>query len=389
MGVKILTVDDSKTIRLIVARAFKTFDTEILEASNGVEGLAVASREKPDIILLDFTMPVMDGMEMLGKLKSNTDLKSIPVVMLTAEAGRENVTKIAKMGVRDYIVKPFKEELVVERVGRIVELMPRGATVAKIRRYDDPLNLLLVDDKPAILEQLRTGLADTPWTITSAEQVNLSLIERITQNPPDLILASLSLPSDAACTLFQKIRNTIKTQSLPIFGLSVKTETDEQVRAQQLGFTGIVTKPIDFNDLKAKITRALNLDTTYKYFERQANVLVIKVPTVCTSVATNEIAANLRLQAKEAVDAGIDKLVMDISRPKSVDVTMIELGLRVVRLCQELSLKYIFVGSEPICRECINFAETKDWRFANSIEEAVGQLGGGTRVSPPKEPVAG
>ena len=61
MGRKILTVDDSKTIRLIVAKAFKSFDCEVLEGANGVEGLALATREKPDVIVLDFTMPIMDG----------------------------------------------------------------------------------------------------------------------------------------------------------------------------------------------------------------------------------------------------------------------------------------------------------------------------------------
>ncbi|HWC61194.1 MAG TPA: response regulator, partial [Verrucomicrobiae bacterium] len=61
MSIKILTVDDSKTIRQIVAKAFRLYDCNVLEAANGVLGLAVASREKPDVILLDYTMPVMDG----------------------------------------------------------------------------------------------------------------------------------------------------------------------------------------------------------------------------------------------------------------------------------------------------------------------------------------
>ena len=95
MSVKILTVDDSKTIRLIVAKAFKPFDCTVLEAANGVVGLAVASREKPDVILLDYTMPVMDGFEVLARLRSDPDLKTTPVIMLTAEAGRETVVKIA------------------------------------------------------------------------------------------------------------------------------------------------------------------------------------------------------------------------------------------------------------------------------------------------------
>ena len=67
MKVKILTVDDSKTVRIIVRKAFKSFDCDVLEAQNGVEGLAMAAKQTPDIILLDITMPVMDGVEMLTK----------------------------------------------------------------------------------------------------------------------------------------------------------------------------------------------------------------------------------------------------------------------------------------------------------------------------------
>ncbi len=85
MRYKILTVDDSKTVRIIVKKAFKGYDCDILEAGNGVEGLAVAAKETPDLILLDVTMPVMDGVEMLTKLKADPALKGIPVMMLTAE----------------------------------------------------------------------------------------------------------------------------------------------------------------------------------------------------------------------------------------------------------------------------------------------------------------
>src|ERR1051325_10912033 len=126
MKLRFLTVDDSKTIRLIVAKAFKPYNCEVFEASNGVEGLAAATREKPNVIILDLTMPVMDGAEMLAKLKANPELKSIPVIMLTAEAGRENVIRIAKLGVRDYLIKPFKETMLIDRVGRVIELRPRG-----------------------------------------------------------------------------------------------------------------------------------------------------------------------------------------------------------------------------------------------------------------------
>jgi len=127
MAKKILSVDDSRTIRLIVAKAFRPYDCQVCEASNGEEGLAAAARERPDLILLDVTMPVMDGVTMLTKLREDGELKSIPVIMLTAESGRENVLQIARLGIRDYLVKPFKEDQLIEKAGRIFALEKKAA----------------------------------------------------------------------------------------------------------------------------------------------------------------------------------------------------------------------------------------------------------------------
>lgn len=126
MGIKVLTVDDSKTIRMVVKKALQPFDCEVFEGENGAEGLELAGREKPDLIVLDITMPVMDGKEMLAKLKADAALKDIPVIMLTAESGKNNVIQILKLGVKDYMVKPFKGEELIERAGKIVTLQPKS-----------------------------------------------------------------------------------------------------------------------------------------------------------------------------------------------------------------------------------------------------------------------
>jgi len=127
MATKILSVDDSRTIRMIVGKAFRPYDVQLCEAANGEEGLAAATREKPELIILDVTMPVMDGVTMLSKLKEDAELKTIPVIMLTAESGRDNVLQIAKLGVRDYLVKPFKEDQLIEKAGRCVTLQKKPA----------------------------------------------------------------------------------------------------------------------------------------------------------------------------------------------------------------------------------------------------------------------
>ena len=130
MPTKILSVDDSKTIRMIVKRIFALYDCQVCEAANGEEGLAAAASEKPDLIVLDITMPVMDGVTMLTKLKERAELKGIPVIMLTAESSRENVAFIAKLGVRDYLVKPFQDAQLIEKVSRVITLTKREAVAA-------------------------------------------------------------------------------------------------------------------------------------------------------------------------------------------------------------------------------------------------------------------
>lgn len=122
MALKVLAVDDSKTIRMIVKKAFKSYDCEIFEAANGKEGLEMAASEKPGLIVLDITMPVMTGVEMLEKLKADPELADTPVIMLTAESGKDNVMQILKMGVKDYIVKPFKGPDLIERVKKILSI---------------------------------------------------------------------------------------------------------------------------------------------------------------------------------------------------------------------------------------------------------------------------
>jgi CheY-like chemotaxis protein len=122
MALKILAVDDSKMIRMLIKKTFKPFNCDVIEAENGVDGLAAALREKPDIIILDVNMPVMKGDEMLAKLRNEHGIKDIPVIMLTAEAVKENISHITDMVVTDYILKPFKGEQLIESAKKVIKL---------------------------------------------------------------------------------------------------------------------------------------------------------------------------------------------------------------------------------------------------------------------------
>ena len=107
MSTKILSVDDSRTIRLIVGKAFRPYNVTLLEASNGEEGLVVAAREKPDLVLLDVTMPVMDGVTMLTKLKEDPALKGIPIVVFSTSQSPVDIKRCYALGANSFVPKPF------------------------------------------------------------------------------------------------------------------------------------------------------------------------------------------------------------------------------------------------------------------------------------------
>jgi len=122
MSKKILTVDDSLTIRSIIKNTLKEYDCEVYEAENGLLGLQSIIRIIPDLIILDITMPVMDGIEMLRKLRSSPRGKDMKVLMLTAESAKDNIVVIAKLGVTNYIVKPFTNDQLIDKISGIIAL---------------------------------------------------------------------------------------------------------------------------------------------------------------------------------------------------------------------------------------------------------------------------
>jgi two-component system cell cycle response regulator len=369
MRYKILSVDDSKTVRIIIKKAFKLYDCEILEAANGVEGLALANKEQPDVILLDVTMPVMDGVEMLTKLKSDPALKGIPVIMLTAEGGKDNVLKIAKIGVRDYIVKPFKEEVLAQKVGRIIDLKPITDAVSKVKSIFDPATILVVEDKPVILAQIQDGFKHTPWQVKGVSTTG-EAIDFCANSQVDLIMISLSLPEESAFTLFRVLRTNLRTKYTPVFGLAVKTDAQAQQQAQQVGFPGIATKPIDVADLEAKSAKAMNLDTSERYFKCESDLFIMTLPEHCTANVVNDVSTYLKAKVSNAVDSGISRAVFDLHEVKRLDMTLIKLLITAMQTCREVALQFTVVGSGPIVTEAKGYEDTRAWQFFENIEEA-------------------
>jgi two-component system chemotaxis response regulator CheY len=120
LNMKVLIVDDFATMRRILRNILKQIGLKnITEAENGKAALKELRSDKFDLVLCDWNMPEMPGIELLNQVRSDEQLKGIPFVMVTAEAKKENILEAVKAGVSSYIVKPFTAETVGEKLSKI------------------------------------------------------------------------------------------------------------------------------------------------------------------------------------------------------------------------------------------------------------------------------
>lgn len=117
----ILIAEDEKHLQRLLEYKLKNSGYEVLVAGNGEDALKLAKSHRPDLIVLDVMMPIMDGLECLAALKRDVDLKAIPVVMLTAKNLEGQVVRGLELGAEDYITKPFSPPEFIARIKAVLK----------------------------------------------------------------------------------------------------------------------------------------------------------------------------------------------------------------------------------------------------------------------------
>lgn len=121
----ILVVDDEKDLLDLIEYNLKKEGFDVLKAENGEEGIKIAKEHKPDLVLMDIMMPKMDGMEAVEKIRADEDLKSIPIIFLTARSDEKTEVEGLNKGGDDYITKPISTTKLISRIKAVM------------RRFDD------------------------------------------------------------------------------------------------------------------------------------------------------------------------------------------------------------------------------------------------------------
>lgn len=117
---KVLVVEDVDFNRELIVQLLED-KYEVIEAVNGQQGVELAERERPELILMDLSLPVMDGWEATRRLKANADLRAIPVIALTAHAMKGDKEKALAAGCDDYLVKPLDEDELMARIAKYLK----------------------------------------------------------------------------------------------------------------------------------------------------------------------------------------------------------------------------------------------------------------------------
>ena len=120
MAKKILVADDEENIVFLIKRRLIKSGYEVVEANNGVDAVALAKQQRPDLIILDVMMPQMDGLQVCQVLKSDPKYQAIKIILLTARDQQKDKDLGKEVGADDYVTKPFEPDELIKRVKDLV-----------------------------------------------------------------------------------------------------------------------------------------------------------------------------------------------------------------------------------------------------------------------------
>jgi DNA-binding response OmpR family regulator len=122
MPLRAAVIDDDRDMVKVIRVMLKVKGIQTVEAFSGLSGYALVKREQPDIVLLDIMMPDIDGFEVLRKLRLDKETERIPIIFVSARAGREHVERGLSLGAQGYMTKPFKPDDLIAKIVDVLDL---------------------------------------------------------------------------------------------------------------------------------------------------------------------------------------------------------------------------------------------------------------------------
>ncbi|WP_025918422.1 hybrid sensor histidine kinase/response regulator [Herminiimonas sp. CN] len=259
-----MVVDDFETMRRVTCNQLHLLGAnQIVTASNGAAALDILRHKHVDVILSDWHMPTMSGLELLKAVRSDKKLRNLPFIMITAEAKRERVAEAIANGVNSLLVKPYTTQHLGQHLEKAMAYKPRPATSAApgtsrpaapapAAKPERPATILIVDDTPDNLHLL-SHMFKEEYLVRVANNGQKALEICCSDDPPDLVLLDIMMPDMDGFEVAQRMREHPSAENIPVIFVTAMAGEDARLRGLKLGAVDFVTKPIDPEILKPRM----------------------------------------------------------------------------------------------------------------------------------------
>lgn len=308
---RILIVDDHPNTATMLARVLSKFDmpVEVITASSGEDALRQVSEKQVDILITDFMMPGMNGLELIEQFKG--DKKPAHTILITAYDTPGLAVTARRLNIQDYLVKPVQPEKIRGIVAKVLDELHPQQKVTEVPTRQ-PFKILIADDYPDNLRLLSTRLQSEGYTFLPAWDGEETLA-KVRSESPDLVLLDVNMPKKDGFEVLAEMRNDPEIAHIPVIMITAARIGPKDVReGLTLGADDYVIKPFDWRELAARIQSKLRVKQAEDLLRRRTHELEL-LPEIGQELSARldllelaDIILNRTVDALQAASARLD-----------------------------------------------------------------------------------
>jgi len=378
---RILTVDDSRAIRMIVSKQLQPLGFEISEAEDGNDGLSKLQGAHFDLVVLDVTMPNLDGPSMLAKMREGGN--KTPVLMLTSESKTAIVTMLMRLGITDYVLKPFQGEELKAKVLKALKLpadytpasaaanpsaTPAASAASAAAAPSGGERVLVVDDMENVHKKVRSLM---PAQVTLDATLNATEAMTLCRtNKYGLILIDAELPNTNLISVTKQLR-LLQTKTV-LVAMALRTANNVTGEMREQGFDDVLFKPFTNEAVEALVDRCfLENQDLLSVQENFLRVAGFHGREDKMERYFQRLLAKLKEIVAKLAEACFDSAVLDATAlPLAQPMRAAQFMADVARVAADAGVTVRVVGSSEMAAVVGRFEEAKSLCLFQTVEEA-------------------